>query len=418
MPMRCFFLLITAIFLFVSAGDIPAQEKGPPMKGTMTPVIQEGKIVTSDGEPQGDTARASQEPPAKDSTGDSGRAYLFGATWYIAITILILMVFILIPFLPGMKELFRPKDEKPLALNINFSKDYKYFGRSFQKILENGLGTKKITEPGEYTLFLSKPEKVRVVARERAEGNKTTDEILYVLGDFSSGNRAEFRKEIYVKGSCDIGERNTLRALYCEGDLVIGKGTVVIRWVDGDRDIEVKEGCRLGMSVVSPQRLDVAHDCSFSRMFGLPITTYQAQPPSIPRDIQVKNISDTTMVITKEEIIMPPLTTIPRDLVTHQRVVLREKSFAKASIKSYRDIIIEQGSRIEGNLFSEGDVIIGAGCIILGNVFSQGRVEIGNGVHVGEKGQIKSVIGKKGVFLKGNVALYGYLMTEGEGKVL
>jgi len=63
-------------------------------------------------------------------------------------------------------------------------------------------------------------------------------------------------------------------------------------------------------------------------------------------------------------------------------------------------------------------VIIGAGCTILGNVFSQGRFAIGTGGHVGEKGQIKSVIGKKGVFLKGNVALYGYLMTEGEGKVL
>jgi hypothetical protein len=37
---------------------------------------------------------------------------------------------------------------------------------------------------------------------------------------------------------------------------------------------------------------------------------------------------------------------------------------------------------------------------------------------VGQEGQIKSVIAKKGIFIEGNVNIYGYLMTEGEGKIL
>jgi predicted acyltransferase (DUF342 family) len=301
---------------------------------------------------------------------------------------------------------------------MNFSRDYKYFGKSFQKLLEDGLGARRITEPGEYTLMLSKPEKVQVVETERVRDQKRIDIILYVLGDFASGNGAEFRKEIYVRGTCKIGDRNTLRALYCEGDLLIGKGTAVIRWVDGDKNIEIKEGCRLGLSVASPKRLEVGRHCTFSRMFGLPILTYRTKLPEMATDIHVKNISDMTMVITKKEIIFPPGTTIPSDIVTHQGIVLRGKSLVKANIKSYRDIIIEEGSRVEGNLFSEKDIVIEAGCTIIGNLFSQGQVKIGNAVQVGQEGQIKSVIAKKGVVIEGNVSIYGYLMTEGEGKVL
>ncbi len=418
MSVKYFLILVAAIFLFAPTGGVSAQESSLGVKATMTPVKQEASTVISDVEQPGDTTKTTQEVSTKETTDAPGRTYLLGVPKYILITLLVLMAFILIPFLPGFIELFRPKDEKPLALNMNFSKDYKYFGKSFQKILENGLGTKHITEPGEYTLMLSKPERVRVVERGRVSDQKTIDEILYVLADFTSGSDAEFRKEIYVRGSCKIGDRNTLRALYCEGDLAIGEGTAVIRWVDGDRDIEIKEGCRLGVSVASTKRLAVARHCSFSRMFGLPILTYRTKLPGILPEIQVKNISDTTMVITKEEIILPPRTNISNDIVTHQRIVFREKSFAKANIKSYRDIIIEEGSLVEGNLFSERNVVIEAGCTITGNIFSQGQVKIGNAVQVGQEGQIKSVIAKKGVLVEGNVTIYGYIMTEGEGKIV
>ena len=418
MSVKYFLILVAAIFLFAPTGGVSAQESSLGVKATMRPAKQEASNVISDVEQPGDTSKTTQEVSTKETTDAPERTYLLGVPKYIWITLLVLMAFILIPFLPGFIELFRPKDEKPLALNMNFSKDYKYFGKSFQKILEDGLGTKHITEPGEYTLMLSKPEKVRVVERGRVSDQKTIDEILYVLADFTSGSDAEFRKEIYVRGSCKIGDRNTLRALYCEGDLVIGEGTAVIRWVDGDRDIEIKEGCRLGVSVASTKRLAVARHCSFSRMFGLPILTYRAKLPEILPEIRVKNISDTTMVITKEEIILPPRTNISNDIVTHQRIVFRGKSFAKANIKSYRDIIIEEGSRVEGNLFSERNVVIEAGCTITGNIFSQGQVKIGNAVQVGQEGQIKSVIAKKGVLVEGNVTIYGYIMTEGEGKIV
>ncbi|NWG75362.1 MAG: hypothetical protein HXY24_12255 [Rubrivivax sp.] len=418
MSMKYFLVLVTTLFLIAPMNGVFAQGASLRGKAAMGPGQQEGRHMISGVMQQGDTIKIEQEVSTEERADTPNKTYWLGVSAYILITVLVLMAFILIPFLPGLIELFRPRDEKPLVLNMNFSKDYKYFGKSFQKLLEDGLGTKHITEPGEYTLLLSKPEKVRVVERKQGRDKETIDEILYVLTDFASGNGAEFRKEVYVRGSCKIGERNTLRALYCEGDLVIGEGTIIVRWVDGDKDIEVREGCRLGVSVASPKRLDVARHCTFSRMFGLPILTYRAELPKIATDIHVRNISDMTMVITKKEIIFPPGTTIPSDIVTHQGIVFRGKSFVKANIKSYHDIIIEEGSRVEGNLFSERDVVIEPGCTIMGNIFSQGQVKIGNAVRVGQEGQIKSVIAKKGVFIEGNVSIFGYLMTEGEGRVL
>lgn len=406
MPVKYFLVLLTATFLVVL------------MSGVVQWKYNKADIAISDVGHQTDTPKPTQEPQTKARAGVTGRTSLFVTFKYLSLTLLALIAFILIPFLPGIVELLRPKDEKAFALNMNFTKDYKYFGNSFHEILESGLRTHHVTEPGEYTLVLSKPEKVRVVESEGVSDKKTIDEILYVLVDFASGSCAQFKKEIYVKGACAIGDRNTLRALYCEGDLVIGEGTTVVRWVDGNGDIEIKEHCRLGISVATHQRLAVARNCSFSRMFGLPIATYKTKLPAVPPPNQVRNISNSTIVITKEEIVIPPLTQIERDIVTHHKIVLREKSFVKANIKSYRDIIIEKGSWIVGNLLSEGNVIIETGCTILGNVFSQGYVELGNAVQVGQEGKIKSIIAKKGVAVEGNVNIYGYIMTEGEGKIL
>jgi predicted acyltransferase (DUF342 family) len=477
MAVKYFLILVTTILFFTLTGGIPGQEPSPRVKAISMPVKEEASRTYEKGSGlrdawdelsnapyQGDgdllvsrneapshlnrvrsdfpdsavvpskydkanilisnvnlprsPSKTAHEAQAEETAGASGRTYPFVIPKYIFITLLVSMAFILIPFLPGIIELFRPKDDRPLALNMNFSKDYKFFGKSFKKIIENGLGMEHVLEPGEYTLVLSKPEKVRVVEWEKVSEKKTVDEILFVLVDFASGSDAQFKKEIYVKGACMIGDRNTLRALYCEGDLVIGERTSVVRWVDGDKDIDIKEGCQLGMSVACSRKLSVARNCSFSRMFGLPIATYRVKLPEIPPDIQVRDISDTTIMITKEETIIPPHTSIPRDIVTRQRIVLKERTLAKANIKSYRDIIIEKGSRVEGNLFSEKSVIIEAGCTILGNIFSQGRVKLGNAVQVGQEGQIKSVIAKKGIFIEGNVNIYGYLMTEGEGKIL
>jgi len=55
------------------------------------------------------------------------------------ILILIFAIFITMPFIPGIIELLRPTDDKPMFIKMGYSKDARYFGKSFRKILRNSL---------------------------------------------------------------------------------------------------------------------------------------------------------------------------------------------------------------------------------------------------------------------------------------
>jgi predicted acyltransferase (DUF342 family) len=73
---------------------------------------------------------------------------------------------------------------------------------------------------------------------------------------------------------------------------------------------------------------------------------------------------------------------------------------------------------VKGNLFCENDIQMEEGCEVWGNVFCQSSVFLGKGCRLGQKGKIKSLIGKKAVTFSENVIVHGYVLTEGKGRVL
>ncbi len=91
--------------------------------------------------------------------------------------------------------------------------------------------------------------------------------------------------------------------------------------------------------------------------------------------------------------------------------------FHGEDIKIYHIDSIPSEMELNKIIYMLGDLKTGENVTIKGNVFSQGKVVLENNSEIGEKGKIKSAVGKKGIHIKGKVKVYGYMMTEGEGKV-
>lgn len=329
---------------------------------------------------------------------------------------LVFFILLLIPFIPGIIELLRPKDALPLFINMDYSKDPRYFCRSFKKMLKNVIPADASSGIREVTL--SKNEKVEIAHSKRILVGEEVNHILFIIGDLVSEDKARFNKEVYVKGDAVIGSNNTLRALACDGRLSISSKMKIIRWIDAEGMVEVNDNCNLGISASSGDEFRIGKGCRFRRLYGMPITTYSANDNDHGHCPGKEEISDNTGIVNKDRLIIPPITRVEKDIIVKKDLQVMRGALVLGNIKTYRDLIIEEDVNISGNLFSDGDIEIGEGTTISGDIFSQGTITIKKRVRIGNAGKIKSVIGNKGIILGQNVMIYGYIMTEGSGIVV
>lgn len=296
----------------------------------------------------------------------------------MSIVFFLFILLLFLPFGPGIYEYLKRKDINPLFINIEYTKNPRYFSLSFKRKLKESVKEdilKIINETKEITFF---NEKLKITIDYIIEPNSKVDEVLYVFGDFKTNNNVILRKEVYVRGSAYIGENNNIRALACDKKIFLGRNVKVIRWLDAEEDIYVEENCDLGVSTTSNKKIIISKGCVFKRLFA----------PEIQFNSKASEV-----------------------------ILDNRKARIIGNIKTYKDISFEGSMEIIGNVFSEKDINIGEKVWIKGNVFSQGKINLGGNAQIGEEGKIKSVIAKKGIVIKDNARIYGYVMTEGEGKV-
>lgn len=335
----------------------------------------------------------------------------------ILIIFIFFFILILIPFIPGIIELLRPKDSLPLHIPMDYSKDPRCFGKSFRNIIGNAITMD--ADPGIREVTLSKNEKVEVITEFKSiSKGEEVNHILYTTGDLVSEDKVRFNKEVYVKGNAAIGSKNTLRAIACDGKLSLLNGVRIVKWADAQEKIEVHENCDLGISISSEDELRIGRGCKFKCLYGIPIITYGIDNNDSHSSFSKKDISGGAFIVNKECMTIPPFTKIESDLIIKKDLIIRMGCIVIGSVKTYGDLIIEKDTKIFGNLFSEKNIEIGENTVISGDIFSQNMITIKNNVTAGSAGKIKSVIGKTGIILNQNIKIYGYVATKKSGMVI
>jgi predicted acyltransferase (DUF342 family) len=393
----------------------------------------------------------------------------------ILVIIIIFFFMILIPFLIALKELWKPKDNKPLYIDMHYSKDPLYFGRAFKNLVHEKIESNK-SPVGISRINLSKPESVEIYDSKSIPDNTRIENIFYIKEDFTTGNRTMLRKDVYVKGDADIGNNNVLRAIYGENKIRLGNNCRVTRWICSETSIEVSPGCHLGRSTACTGKVQLGTGCRFQSLFGGPVITAKSVGDNPTTDRTVSEILETNYPVKTEagrkpawriikkavsinchfdtenrekrieheratgksccgtepghgacneefwevsrsQVITRPNTTLRTNFAARKELVIEENCLIYGAVKAYKNIYIKKNTVIHGDIFCEKDIHIGDNCTLLGNVFSQASIYIGKGVRISQPETIKSVIAKRKIEVGKHAVIYGYILAEGEGLV-
>lgn len=337
----------------------------------------------------------------------------------LAVFFLMFLFLLLLPFLAAIKELVRPLDAQSLSINMEYSKDPRYFGNSFKGILKRALPNQDVSE-GTKHITLSKQETIEIISKGEIPANTDVDHVLYVTGDLTSHANVTLHKEIYVTGKASLGERNTLRALAAEGEVSLSSQTTVIRWVDAGGGFSADISCDLGWSVSSPNRLKIAPDCRFRRLYGMPVLTWKEEPNNEITETadEYEGIAEAVFLSDRDWTIIPPRTKIDKSLIFKQSLRIKKNCVLDRDVKTYKKLVLEEGVRIKGSVFAENGITTGPNTRIFGNVFSQEAIYLGIGSTIGRAGAIKSVVARGEIVLDRGVVIYGFVVAGKKGSVL
>lgn len=343
--------------------------------------------------------------------------------------ITLLMVFSLmlfLPFWPGLRESLWPRDKYPLHIKMKYSKDPRHLSKSFRTLLVQSLQPDTISQ-NIRTVRISKEEVVEVKETCRIQTGNTVAHTLMVQKDMSTEKQVQIDQDLYVIGSAHIGEQNKIRTLACDGDIVIGRHTKVMRWMDAEGNIDIGAGSNLGASCSSVNRLTLGKDVTFRRLFGNPVVTpgyleraQQRNAPAVRKvagsGSKIKTIEDTTYYRRKSALLKTG-TVIHQHVIVKGNLDLADQVTINGNVRCEGHVTIGKGSIINGDLFSEGSIEIFEDAMVTGSLFSQDTIHLHPGTSVGKAGHIKSIIAKKKIILENNVIFYGYALTEGLGLV-
>jgi NDP-sugar pyrophosphorylase family protein len=332
---------------------------------------------------------------------------------------------ILLPFIPGMIELYKPLDEYPLPVNMEYSKDPRYLGRSAWRIMRQALGDRKNVD-GQHEVVMSKEEIIEVSGPRTIPERTRMEKPLYVRGDLTLRDQAACERDLFVEGNTHLAAGAQVRALACMGEAVLRRACVVTRWLDAEGPIDVGPECSVVASLSSPRTVRLAAGVKFRRLFGDPIETAEtketktaapAEPHRPPVPEKIENIED-MVILEPGDHRIDAGREIERPLVVKGDLEVGEGAVLRSSVRVYGKTKIEPGSLFYGDLFCEGLVEVGERVTILGNLFSQGEVRLERGVRIGLPGRPKSVIARMAVRLARDVRIHGYVVAEGEGSVV
>lgn len=299
--------------------------------------------------------------------------------------IIIFIILLLIPFSFAIIEYYKKSDNTPLDIRQDYSKDPAYFGKSFINILEKLL--RKVPNEGLVEAMISNKDKEKLLFLTETVQGKDYGNTVVIINSYAKiqdGEKFISQKEVVSFGGLVIKVPTKVRALFVKGGLRIEKPLEIRRWLHVEGDCYVLAESSLGINCYCMGMLHVKSVCSFRRIFAKKIV--------IGTDEEGRKL---------QKLKSNPI---------HIKGILRSKNTLSLKVND-REMLIE------GDIISDGDIYIEGKVWIRGNIVSNNYITLLNGCVVGEQGKVKSIVGKKGVFISDNVVIYGYVHTDGNGVI-
>jgi predicted acyltransferase (DUF342 family) len=332
------------------------------------------------------------------------------------------LVLLALPLVPGFRELLRPRDDRPLEIDVGATVDPRQPGRSFRDGLRPLLARAGRDVPRRGSSELERPAGDACLVHQDLTMPTAANDPgpTIVLGKADVGERARLR-EVYVRGDAVLGGGVRVRALAADGDLRLGADCVVEQWLDVEGSGDVGARSSLGSQASAAGRLRLEPGCTFRRLWGQPVSTEATGPgaaradtaPPAPAGLTL----DDRVVWTGRQLTVPRDFTFDRDLVVHGEVRVSSGNRVRGSIKAHGHLHLLRGVEVDGSLVSRRSIRIDGPATIRGNVFAEGDIVIGPGTTIGAAGGIKSVYARGRLELAPDVRVFGWIVADEGGRV-
>ncbi len=344
----------------------------------------------------------------------------------------IFLVVLGISLSPGLVEWLDPRDQKALPVDLDYVRYENYFGASFRKRMQEWLQEgRAVTNyipraAGVVAVFEnSAGENILVISPRSFRPQGECDELIYCDGDMRLPANSIYHREIYARGRLEIGPGVRLQAAAADGDLVIGAGCKVNRWLDSQTNLSLQKGTVVRSRASASESIALEPGVSMQSLFAPLIITSeltaepddedallppgkQGAPPSYLKEVACTRLSNDTWLVSGN-------LDVPAGTVTHCNLVVRgplhtgQNCFFGGDLKAGR-VEIGSGNRIAGSIISDASLTIGENTKVRCNLIAAGDIRILRGARIGA-GRLSAISAGGKVFLERNIAVSGKISS-------
>lgn len=332
-----------------------------------------------------------------------------------------------LPLSSAIRELRHPRDAEPLNIDSNYSQEDRFFATSFEKRVSDAVGAAP-RQPGPYAVVFRDPEVIDTVGGSlRIEPGLVPESIIDVHEDLIVSSGVRLSKEAIAGGHAILEDGSGVRALKSGGNIDVGRGASIDRWIDAAGTIHAFAFSDLGARATALTSIVLDENVSF-RFLAAPVISaagpaddlLPALPETTPVADHVGNhrhrIRADGAVIVEEAFALPARAICRGDLVVRGDVNIGEGAIVAGSIHGGRDVCIGRASRVTGSVVAERHVSLEPRAVVEQHVVARGGATIGAAARVGRPGSTTTLLGDESVELAPQATIYGRIITYGLGR--
>jgi len=341
----------------------------------------------------------------------------------------------LLPLIPGLLELSSASDAKPLKVVQEYDSDVRHFAQGFKTYFEKNFGGFFNSMPEHDSAFegtledntmfqITNNSGVPFFTGEEVRNAATAKLIVSPVAMLLPG-KMFFESEIYGKSTVKVGEHSQLRALLAEGDIMLGEGCTVLRWIHSNTSLYAAPGCNLLSRASADQTINISTGCHFERLNAHKIVFGAI---SAPRNTLNKGdlVTLETLPNVKDhferrwlidgDLSIPANSFFDGDIVASGNVVIGPGSYIRGSVKSNKDTHVFADARIDGSIFSSKNILVEPGCHISGPVIAEDAITLQEGSTIGVE-ILPTTVSAPVIHVASGVTTYGTVWADETGTV-
>lgn len=345
----------------------------------------------------------------------------------------LLLLLMMLPFVPGILEIWRKQDAQPLRVARRYDVNIHYFANRFRDYINThfahdlaGMRSQLQTKQGELedgSHYCLLPREAAIAFERDERHAQVTTRMFIADADLALPGAMSYLNELYANGAITGADENIYRAMLAGTDIVLGQNSMLLRWMHATGDIRITNGCVMYGRVSADKRIVIAPQSRFRRLnapqilFGKqlpPPSTPQVYKEVQPKDLKVKVEVGAGRWLIEDDLELADNSCIHANLVVTGGLHLGNNCEIHGSIKSHKTLYINAGCVIHGSVVSMQDIHIGTDTSLKGPLISEAHIHIDANCRIGTAA-LPTTVSAEEIHIQGDCVAHGTVWARSAG---